>query len=1077
MCQMETVLLDFLSSEEELNWFRESLLLAVANITGLKSRDVLISILHDVDWRIEKLSDNWPHIEFRQELGVHPAPHALFECVLCSDRDEGEVTSGAFSCGHQLCGDCLEHFKQHRLNNTSVFGPHRCAALDCKGILRRGNPQLEQRLSALSPSGRAHPTRYKDKTYLCGPYLQCPKCLAFSLPDDTEPSTNMNCPCGYRCCTFCEKEPHWPLPCLSAGQWRQGLDQMHKNAVVDSHAGAVEHATVLSDILFPAVEALLRDEEWGSAEWRQILGHAAVVEPVDARPRVPGEARNLFAAAPEEVNAARHFLTPPWIIMNRRLLDAPREANAYAAIPPPPPQPNPAPEGQPRPERDVRRDRGLEQLWVDVQNMFEGAQEDQFQNIFFDDEMGMDVAVMEELAAMQADDAIHNEALVAEYERRQAAQAARFAGAGAAARMQAQHDDVMEALWGDEEDYMGGWGPVPEHPPVAVVAANLDMPRDRVARLGGVGGPARRLEGGHMNLNFFQAVDRRRREVIAPNDELRPVRNAQLRMEELARRRDRIVALRNRQNEFMQRRLEVERRYEEAMAANEDAIVVNEGAMHMHNVPQREPSDEAKTDVEETADVEVSEEMKEAALKAHPTADSKSAVFLVRCTKPCPRCRVPIEKTGGCTSMMCFHCKFKFCWNCLKEDTRHIHINCREPINWDEVNQRTATGTQDPSAEAADANVNAAASTAAFEGLKHYDAGREQRVARQNAYRIPGFGFMHAGRRFGQPAIRPRRLLLGTPEERRRFARDQERQFALPPRRPPRVEAPRVPCCPLAKKLFELWLGAMARPHIAGGGRHVEVDRWFTIAEVERWRHFSTRVTALADMIVQEGPTRPNGNGRAELTALITECILPLAEARAPVECAQKRKVFVLEWLKALLPEGAYVSDEQVDQAIAIVTENDKICAQEDRIYTAIVDGKGDVQVLRMAEKCYGFLRSLKSHKFLEEAGNMDVLFSKAFPKSIACVGGGIQRDVAPTDSISKYWQDELLVACNSAVESSLQAYDAFKRLDFDKHGACKKKEVRGMNEMLLYYKRLVEGTTIGLETRHANAVEGAPSA
>ena len=36
-------------------------------------------------------------------------------------------------------------------------------------------------------------------------------------------------------------------------------------------------------------------------------------------------------------------------------------------------------------------------------------------------------------------------------------------------------------------------------------------------------------------------------------------------------------------------------------------------------------------------------------------------------TKSCPRCKVKIEKLGGCNHMRCAMCGFQFCWNCLKE--------------------------------------------------------------------------------------------------------------------------------------------------------------------------------------------------------------------------------------------------------------------------------------------------------------------------------------------------------------------------------------------------------------------------
>ncbi|XP_070568056.1 E3 ubiquitin-protein ligase parkin-like [Ptychodera flava] len=41
-------------------------------------------------------------------------------------------------------------------------------------------------------------------------------------------------------------------------------------------------------------------------------------------------------------------------------------------------------------------------------------------------------------------------------------------------------------------------------------------------------------------------------------------------------------------------------------------------------------------------------------------------------TKPCPKCKVPVEKNGGCMHMSCprQQCQFQWCWNCEKEWNR-----------------------------------------------------------------------------------------------------------------------------------------------------------------------------------------------------------------------------------------------------------------------------------------------------------------------------------------------------------------------------------------------------------------------
>ncbi|KAL4443160.1 hypothetical protein ABPG74_002227 [Tetrahymena malaccensis] len=52
-------------------------------------------------------------------------------------------------------------------------------------------------------------------------------------------------------------------------------------------------------------------------------------------------------------------------------------------------------------------------------------------------------------------------------------------------------------------------------------------------------------------------------------------------------------------------------------------------------------------------------------------SDSLNTLWLQLNTKPCPRCKVLIEKNQGCMHMNCKNCNFHFCWLCLGEYVNH----------------------------------------------------------------------------------------------------------------------------------------------------------------------------------------------------------------------------------------------------------------------------------------------------------------------------------------------------------------------------------------------------------------------
>ena len=53
------------------------------------------------------------------------------------------------------------------------------------------------------------------------------------------------------------------------------------------------------------------------------------------------------------------------------------------------------------------------------------------------------------------------------------------------------------------------------------------------------------------------------------------------------------------------------------------------------------------------------------ALLARWRDDANSKNTINRSTKPCPGCKVPTEKSGGCNHMNCTRCNYEWCWLCL----------------------------------------------------------------------------------------------------------------------------------------------------------------------------------------------------------------------------------------------------------------------------------------------------------------------------------------------------------------------------------------------------------------------------
>lgn len=61
-------------------------------------------------------------------------------------------------------------------------------------------------------------------------------------------------------------------------------------------------------------------------------------------------------------------------------------------------------------------------------------------------------------------------------------------------------------------------------------------------------------------------------------------------------------------------------------------------------------------------------------------ADRASLLWKFAHTKPCPECRVGIEKNEGCAYMRCNQCNTVFCWECLGRHDHRVH-DCVKAID------------------------------------------------------------------------------------------------------------------------------------------------------------------------------------------------------------------------------------------------------------------------------------------------------------------------------------------------------------------------------------------------------------
>jgi len=89
------------------------------------------------------------------------------------------------------------------------------------------------------------------------------------------------------------------------------------------------------------------------------------------------------------------------------------------------------------------------------------------------------------------------------------------------------------------------------------------------------------------------------------------------------------------------------------------------------------------------------------------TEDQANAGYIRAHTKPCPKCKVPTEKSEGCDKMQCSQCMQEYCWRCMadfkwiREEGNHRHREtCMHYFAWEGSNHSDADADADSDADA-----------------------------------------------------------------------------------------------------------------------------------------------------------------------------------------------------------------------------------------------------------------------------------------------------------------------------------------------------------------------------------------